>query len=217
MAGPFDSRSASNVRRPVKDPGPRISGLFLHASAVVVGGGAVLFLGHSTAGKSTIARLLGTTFPVLADDAVFASKGADGAWRVVDGGFRFGKGWNLAGWQEFVRKRSAAGEGIPLRGCLRIYKAETARIDPLEPLELARCLMDAAMEIDLQRKVGRSIKGMPPGPQALEPVRRKRRQWFGWVAEIARGCPGWNLWFSKDFPETQLARIIRTAIEGGMV
>ena len=191
------------------------SGFFLHASSVIVDGGAVLFLGHSTAGKSTIARLLETSFPVLADDSVFASKGADGAWRVVDGGFRFGKGWDMDAWQESVRRRSAAGEGVPLGACLRIRKAETAKIEALEPLDLARCLMDAAMEIDLQRKTGRSKNGRPPEGHAVEPVRRMRRQWFGWVAQIARARPGWNLWFSKDSPESQLVRMIRAAKEDG--
>lgn len=207
MAEPFDLR-------PAGVPGSRISGVFLHASAVVVDGGAVLFLGHSTAGKSTIARLLGPSFPVLADDAVFASKDADGAWRVVDGGFRFGKGWSLPAWQEFVRKRSEEGEGLPLRGCLRIYKAETSRTAPLEPWELARCLMDAAMEIDLQRKMGRSKNDKSTDLQAVETVRRMRRQWFGWVAEIARVCAGGNLWFSKDAPESTLAGMVRKAIAG---
>ena len=51
-------------------PRPSDLGLFLHASAVVVAGGAVLFLGHSTAGKSTIARILGQSFSILADEAV---------------------------------------------------------------------------------------------------------------------------------------------------
>ena len=78
---------------PASGLGPRPSdlGLFLHASAVVVGGGALLFLGHSTAGKSTIARMLGQIQPVLADDSVYAARGADGWWRVVDGSFRYGR------------------------------------------------------------------------------------------------------------------------------
>ena len=50
-----------------------LSGLFLHASSVVVEGVAVLFLGHSTAGKSTIARRLGKAYRVLADGSVYAA------------------------------------------------------------------------------------------------------------------------------------------------
>ena len=137
------------------DLGPRTSdgGLFLHASSVIIDGGAVLFLGHSTAGKSTIARLLGAAYPVLADDAVFVSRRPEGRWGVVDGGFRFGEG-DFADWHERIR-RQIDQNSVPLRGCLRIHKATELRMGPMDPAELARHLMDAAMEIDLQRKFGR--------------------------------------------------------------
>ena len=173
-------------------------GLFLHASAVVVEDRALLFLGHSTAGKSTLARLLGRRLPVLADDAVFALRGAAADWRVVDGGFRFGRD-ELPGWEADVRRR-AAGESFRVGGCFRIHKAAALRAEPMEPLEAARHLMDAAMEIDVQRKFGRLRAGETAGAAgALAEMRRMRRKWFGWVAEIARACPGWNLWFPKDF------------------
>ena len=173
-------------------------GLFLHASAVVVEDRALLFLGHSTAGKSTLARLLGRRLPVLADDAVFALRGSEGDWRVVDGGFRFGRD-ELPGWEEDVRRRGA-GESFRVGGCFRIHKATVLRAEPMEPLEAARHLMDAAMEIDVQRKFGRLRAGEAAGAAgALAEMRRMRRKWFGWVAEIARACPGWNLWFPKDF------------------
>ena len=174
------------------------SGLFLHASSVVIDGGACLFLGHSTAGKSTLARLLGRRLPVLADDAVFALRGAEGDWRVAAGGFRFGRD-EWPGWEEKVRRR-AAGESFRVGGCFRIHKAAELRAEPMEPLETARHLMDAAMEIDVQRKLGRLRAGEAAGAAgALAEMRRMRRKWFGWVAEIARACPGWNLWFPKDF------------------
>ena len=174
-------------------------GLFLHASAVVVDGGALLFLGHSTAGKSTIARLLGKVHPVLADDSVYVARGPDGNWRGVDGSFRFGRD-ELPGWQEEVRRRAEGAGAVPLRGCFRIHKATVLRAEPMEPLEAARHLMDAAMEIDVQRKFGRLRAGEAAGAAgALAEMRRMRRKWFGWVAEIARACPGWNLWFPKDF------------------
>ena len=186
--------------------------LFLHASAVAVDGGALLFLGHSTAGKSTIARLLGTAFPVLADDSVFASRGPEGRWRVIDGGFRFGAG-GIADWEESVRRRSMGKEGIPLRGCMRIHKALEVRVSPLEPVELARYLMDAAMEIDVQRKFGRSAAGGKPEAHAVGAVRMIRKQWFGQVAAIARDCPGWHLWFSRDSELHKLREIITSLAE----
>ena len=171
--------------------------LFLHASAAVVEGGAMLFLGHSTSGKSTIVRMLAEEFPTLADDAVFVARGRDGLWRVVDGGFRFGQGWDLADWQASVRRRAAAAAGVPVRGCWRLHKAPHVKAEPLEPIALARMLMDAAMEIDVQRTAGRTKRSEPPDADDLLRERESRRRWFQWVADIARRCPGWNLWFSK--------------------
>ena len=180
------------------DFGPRIAdrGLFLHASSVVVEGGALLFLGHSTAGKSTLARLLGRAFPVLADDAVFVSRRQNGQWEVVDGGFRFGEG-DFADWQARVR-RQIDRHAVPLRGCLRIHKAQLVRTEPMEPVELARYLLDAAMEIDIQRKYGRASGTFEMEPAVWDEVLRMRRRWFGLVAEIARTYPGHHFWFSKS-------------------
>ncbi|NCA81148.1 MAG: hypothetical protein EOM72_00180 [Opitutae bacterium] len=190
-------------------------GLFLHASAVVVDGGALLFLGHSTAGKSTIARMLGKTHPVLADDSVYVARGPDGNWRGVDGSFRFERDEWL-GWLEEVRRRAEGGGAVPLRGCFRIHKAAAARVEPLAPLELARCLMDAAMEIDLQRKFGRPQEGRGTAAGNMSSVRQMRRQWFRWVAEIARVCPGGSLWFSKESGgvELELENRLSSFLEG---
>ena len=93
-----------------------------------------------------------------------------------------------------------------MRGCLRLHKACTVRVEPLASLDLARVLMDAAMEIDLQRKAGRPTEGEPPAP---ERTRQMRRQWFQWVADIARKTPGWNLWFSKETDSLALCEILQ--------
>ena len=182
-------------------------GLFLHASAVAVNGGAILFLGHSTAGKSTIARLTGTAHPVLADDSVFVSPGGDGAWRVVDGSFRFGQD-EVPDFQNKIRRR-AAGEGaVPLRGCFRIHKAAATRIEPLAPIDLARYLMDAVMEVDLQRKG----LGVQDSTQSLRELHRgileSRKAWFSQVAAIARSVRGWHLWFPLDLGIQQWNRLL---------
>ena len=187
-------------------------GLFLHASAVVVDGGALLFLGHSTAGKSTIARLLGKVHPVLADDSVYVARGPDGNWRGVDGSFRFGRD-ELPGWQEEVRRRAEGAGAVPLRGCFRIHKAAAARMEPRAPLELTRCLMDAAMEVDLQRKFGRPQEGGGAAAGSISFVRQMRRQWFRWVADIARACPGGNLWFSRDSGGVELGGMLSAFLE----
>ena len=59
------------------------NGLLLHASSVVMPGGALLFLGRSGAGKSTMCQLLSQSFPVLADDFVFVNRNAEGTWYVT--------------------------------------------------------------------------------------------------------------------------------------
>lgn len=190
-------------------------GLFLHASSVVVEGGALLFLGHSTAGKSTMARLLEATYPVLADDSVFAFPGADGGWRVVDGGFRFGEG-SLAAWDERIQRQSKESS-LPLRGCLRLHKGAAVRIEALAPVELARHLMDAAMEIDLQRKFGRFSADIKPELYSAELVRTMRRKWFGQVADIAKTCPGWHLWFPKEPHLTELCDMLVPLASSGRI
>jgi hypothetical protein len=190
-------------------------GLFLHASSVVVEGGALLFLGHSTAGKSTMARLLGARFPVLADDSVFAFPGADGDWRVVDGGFRFGEG-SLAAWHERIHRHSNECS-VPLRGCLRLHKGPAVRVEPLAPVELARHLMDAAMEIDVQRKFGRFSPKHKPECISVELVREMRRTWIGHVADIARICPGGHLWFPKEPHLTELCEMLASLASAGRI
>jgi len=47
------------------------NGLYLHGSAIQTSHGAVIFLGKSGAGKSTISILLSHKYPVLADDQLF--------------------------------------------------------------------------------------------------------------------------------------------------
>ena len=201
------SGSPGGFARPKTDLGPRTSdiGLFFHASAVAVDGGACLFLGHSTAGKSTIARKLGAVLPVLADDSVFAARDAAGVWRVVDGGFRFDQGWGLAEWQIDVRRRFQAGRGIPVRKCFRIHQAAIARVESMPPVELGKHLMDAAMEIDVQRKFGKKSSGNQSEQAAWHEVMAQRRLWFHQAAELARACPGWHLWFAKETPASELS------------
>ncbi|HRT04989.1 MAG TPA: hypothetical protein P5204_04760 [Kiritimatiellia bacterium] len=192
-------------------PRPSSLGLFLHASAVDVDGGAILFLGHSTAGKSTIARKLGAERPVLADDSVFAGKDAAGVWRVVDGGFRFDRGWGPEEWQADVRRQFQEGRGVPVRKCFRIHQAAAVRLEPMPPIELGKHLMDAAMEIDVQRKFGKKSTENPSEHVEWHEATSQRRRWFQQVAELARTCPGWHLWFAKETPPCNLLSCILQA------
>lgn len=182
-----------------------VEGLFLHASAVVVDGGAVLFLGHSTAGKSTLARMLAATFPVLADDAVFAARDSQGKWRVVEGGFRFEDG-DIGRRLGDILRRIEGGGGILVRGCFRLQKAETIKVEPASPWQVARFLTDAAIEVDLQRKAGKSQA------KNTRKIREMRRRWFHWVADIARTSPGGTLFFAKNSSPSDLGEVLNRAL-----
>ncbi len=172
-------------------------GLFLHASSVLVEGGALLFLGHSTAGKSTISKLLEKTNPILADDSVFASRNKHGFWQVADGRFYFEDG-DICCCEAAVRRRSADGSSFRLLGCMRIHKAGHVKVTSLAPFETARYLIDAVMEVDVQRKFGRLDDKIGEIKTSVSLVRQLRRHWFYLAADIARSCPGWHLWFSKN-------------------
>ena len=230
------------------------SGVFLHASAVIVDGGAVLFLGHSTAGKSTISRLLGAVCPVLADDTVFAWRTEGGEWRVADGKFRFEQPLvsestpntqhptsNVQGKSPEHRHSSgckhlgvgrraldvgrsdalntvtslqapqspASPPSFPLRSCVRIHKGLALRHELLPPAQTAGCLMDAVMEVDVQRKCGRLNPKQPASARAaIAEARTMRREWFRHVGDIARACPGQRLWFARDADARRVVRVI---------
>lgn len=149
--------------------------LYLHASSVSVSGKALLFLGHSTSGKSTISRLLSERYPIVADDKVWVYKKNSG-WLVGDGSDNFtAKVVNSPSTENQVR--------YPLLAVLRIYKAETTEITPLSPRETCRHLVDAVFEVDRQRK-----------SKDLRTIKR----WFIKVAEISNKIEGWHLTFKKD-------------------
>lgn len=158
----------------------------------------MLFLGHSTAGKSTMARLLSPICPMLADDTVCVWLDENSIWRVREGKDRNGP---------VVTADPLPSS--PLRACVRIHKGEAIRTEPLSPIDLARCLMDAVMEVDVQRKCGRlDPKDAAAAPAAIATARAMRGHWFQQVAKIARACPGRRLWFPHNAdPQAIIAAI----------
>jgi energy-coupling factor transporter ATP-binding protein EcfA2 len=149
--------------------------LALHSSAVVTPGGALLFLGHAGAGKSTIVRLLAERFPTLADDAVFLLRQAYGTWHVADGTVQA-----FAGPEE--EDEASTLECIPLRAVLRIYQDTAPALERIGQVETCRHLTDAAFEIAWQKS--------GDGPTA--------RRLFSTLAEVARRYPAWQLRFDKE-------------------
>lgn len=150
--------------------------MYLHASAVQVRGRALLFLGHSTAGKSTISRLLSGRYPIIADDKVWVSLLKNGTWMVCDGHDNFASAADRAR----AMKRLAR---YPLLAVLRIFKAKTNGLEPISARQTCRHLMDAVFEVDCQRT-------------DEKPAAMKKR--FALAAALAKKKEGWHLTFKND-------------------
>ncbi len=167
-----------------------LNSLFLHASAVHLPAGGLLFTGHSTSGKSTIGRLMSAQFPVIADDVVMVRRDPDGKYRISDGkpvlteNFALGKSTLSKGFQEYE-----------LMGVTRLFKAGTHRLERISALQLCRYLADALFEVDFQRKI-ESIK--------------TRQTLFVLAAQLAREIPGWHLWFSLETRPEDLLLLLQT-------
>jgi hypothetical protein len=151
-------------------------GIYFHASSVNVSGKALLFLGHSTAGKSTICRLLSERYPVIADDKVWACQKENGGWIVCNGDDDF---------QLENRNIVSAGskKKYPLLAVVRIFKSKKMSIEPLSPPKTCRYLIDAVFEVNSQR-AHKDLK--------------KVKKWFAYAAAISKKNMGWGLTFKKD-------------------
>jgi hypothetical protein len=163
--------------KPMVDLCPAVpNGLFLHASAVNVSGKALLFLGHSSSGKSTISRLLSERYLVIADDKVKANQMNNGDWLVCNGDTNIQSGnGNII--SEGSQKK------YPILAILRIFKSKTMGIKPISAKESCRHLVDAVFEVDKQR---------------MQKDFATIKQWFTLVAGIAKKNECWHLTFMKD-------------------
>ncbi len=118
--------------------------LLLHASAVSNADGALLFLGPSGTGKSTMWRMLSAYMSPVAEDAVCLVHQED-EWRVVSGGHC--KRGDAA---EMVVEGDAVSY-IPLRAVCRLYQAAEPQLEKMDTLLTCRYLTDAFFEIYPQR------------------------------------------------------------------
>lgn len=97
---------------------PAFGGLFVHASAVDMGGHGLVFAGPSEAGKSTMVKLVGDRGRVLCDDRVIVRRGP--------GGFRVHGTWNH-GEIPVVSPGSA-----PVRAVCFLRQAAANRLDRID-------------------------------------------------------------------------------------
>lgn len=152
-----------------------IKGFYLHASAVLIPEGTLLFLGHSTSGKTTISRKMSSRYRVLADDVVFIQERANGLYFIDDGKKHLSRS------ESFLRK-DISSEGVchQISAIVRIYKGKQVKAEQIPSLRLCRYLTDALFEVDIQRR-----------STCLD----DRKNLFACAAALAKKTRGLHLWF----------------------
>lgn len=161
----------------------------VHASSVRVNGGALLFLGPSEAGKSTICRLLSGFTQLVADDVAYLAPGVSGEWEIFDTN---GYESSLSRDQIFARDR------VPLRAIFRLCQASQPRIQRIDELELCHHMTTAFFE------AGISSRGNT----------RAKKLAFSQLSTIVRSIPGYRLHFDLS-PKT--AEAVAAIVESWQV
>ena len=113
--------------------------IVLHASAVLVGGKAVLFCGQSGAGKSTLAAALGEHgYSLIADDQCAIEIGGDGIPRIQ------ADGRQLRLWEKSINELGLGDRrGDPMRNRLRKFYVEpVAASDAAVPIGAVYALLE---------------------------------------------------------------------------
>lgn len=164
--------------------------LFLHASASIFPFGAVLFLGYSGSGKSTITEILKPEYSKLADDAVFLKQiGIE--WCVSNADYKNYENPNLAKIASMSRRMG--NESIPLAGAFKLHKGKSLGCLQVSALEMCKYLTDAAFEVDVQRKITTT---------------NNRKYLFSQAALIARKIEGWDLHFDREVDINSLSNLL---------
>lgn len=128
----------------------------LHASAVHNEDWALIFLGPSGTGKTTMYNLLSyyhSYMQPLSIDAVYLVPQANEGWYVACGDISVHEEIKLVSLEEV-----AALPGAPLRAVIRLYQASEPRLESIDALQTCRYLTDAFFEIPWQRDESLSVK-----------------------------------------------------------
>ncbi|HOT90811.1 MAG TPA: hypothetical protein PLJ78_04210 [Anaerolineae bacterium] len=149
----------------------------LHASAMHNVDCAVIFLGPSGTGKSTIYRLLSPYMQPLSTDAVYLVPQRSGGWNVVWGDGRIHSEIMVS------CEEADALPHAPLRAVVRLYQAVEPRLENIDALLLCRYLTDAFFEVTWQRELPFAVK----------------RRTFANLAKIAHSFPGYVFHFDLSF------------------
>jgi hypothetical protein len=152
--------------------------LAIHASAVQLKGGGLIFLGPSGAGKSTTHDLLSACAQPIADDRVYLIPRSNGQWEVIDAGERVLEG-------PLTEREAQTLQGSPLRAVFRLHQDTVLRLEPLDALHTCRHLTDAFFDLYWHENL--SVKG--------------KKHAFARLATVARSVPGYDLHFDLS-PQT---------------
>lgn len=173
--------------------------LVLHASAVLLGGRAVLFAGPAGAGKSTLAALLARRgVPVLADDGVLIEEGPDGSLHAVPSypGLRLFEDSSVAA---SLDGGGAVSDYSPKR---RFVSAARPGLFESAPARLGRIyVISAADELDMAR-LSRRDAAMAIVRHAYRPGADDRpglRTQLETIARCSETLDVWSLRCPRDF------------------
>jgi len=157
---------------------PTYRSVMIHASAVEYQGKALVFLGPSGTGKSTISQLLARTLEgarVLADDIAYLAW-QNGGWQVV--------GDTSPNFQQevFASPPVHISQCVPLECVFRLYQASLPRVEPMRDLTIGVCLMNALLEVSLYLRAN------------IE----EKKLYFSSLSDIARVTPGYIFYFERS-------------------
>lgn len=167
-------------------PEPEPLGIILiHGAAVVMNQHALVFLGPSGTGKSTICKTLESFVQVIGDDRLYLiPRGSD--WLVADA--------TIPALERALTEEEALNlAGVPLSAVFRIFQSSNPSVTPVDTRQTCRYLSAAFYEFfwahDLDIQAQKIV--------------------FSKIADISRKTAGFNLHFSQS---TKIVDIIRSAI-----
>jgi len=121
-----------------RDPEP-LGIVLIHGAAVVMEGRALIFLGPSRTGKSTITRLLEPFVQVIGDDKLYLIP-QEHNWTVADATIRAREG-------ALTEEEARMIVGAPLYGVFRLFQYPETQIVPIDTLQTCRYLSIAFYEL----------------------------------------------------------------------
>jgi hypothetical protein len=148
-------------------------GCYVHSAGVVLAGNGLLFVGHSSAGKSTLVKLLRSEAEILCDDRVILRRWPDGI--KIHGTWSHGE----------IPEVSPAS--APLRAIFYLEKAPHNALIPLSPAEAARRLPEHLIKTYAGRDWWMKMFDLVGAVAAQVPTYILQFDCSGQVLELLRG------------------------------